>query len=79
MTGTPALVRLALRRDRVALPVWIVVISGVIVVSAAAIAELYPQAGQRIALGLTIGATPALQALTGPVFDAGCCSGCCPG
>lgn len=75
MTGTPTLVRLALRRDRVALPVWTVVIAGVIVASAAAIAELYPQAGQRIALGLTISATPALQALTGPVFDAGSVGG----
>ncbi|MFF3445391.1 ABC transporter permease [Streptosporangium sp. NPDC002721] len=70
MTGTLTLVRLALRRDRVLVPVWIVVIAGLITVSASAIAELYPQAGQRIALGVTIGAAPALQALTGPVFDA---------
>lgn len=70
MTGTLALLRLAMRRDRVLLPVWIVVIVGIIVASASAIAELYPQAGQRIALGVTIGTAPALQALTGPVFDA---------
>ncbi|AQZ63288.1 possible ABC antibiotics transporter [[Actinomadura] parvosata subsp. kistnae] len=70
MTGTLTLLRLALRRDRVLLPAWIVVIVGVVVASASAIAELYPQAGQRIALGVTIGAAPALQALTGPVFDA---------
>ncbi|WP_206060743.1 ABC transporter permease [Nonomuraea basaltis] len=70
MTGTLTLVRLALRRDRVLLPVWIVVITGVMAASASAIAELYPQAAQRIALGVTIGSAPALQALTGPVFDA---------
>ncbi|MGP4104937.1 ABC transporter permease [Nonomuraea sp. KM90] len=70
MTGTVALVRLALRRDRVLLLVWIVVVVGLIAASASAIAELYPQAAQRIALGATIGTAPALQALTGPVFDA---------
>lgn len=70
MNGTLTLVRLALRRDRVLLPVWIAVTAGLVTVSASAIAELYPHAGQRIALGVTIGATPALQALTGPVFDA---------
>ncbi|TDD05392.1 ABC transporter permease [Nonomuraea deserti] len=70
MTGTLTMVWLALRRDRLLLPVWVVVVAGVITVSAAAIADLYPQAGQRIALGVTIGSAPALQALTGPVFDA---------
>ncbi|MFI7699972.1 ABC transporter permease [Nonomuraea sp. NPDC049480] len=70
MTGTLTLVRLALRRDRVVLPVWIVTIIGLLAASASAIAELYPQAAQRIALGVTIGSAPALQALTGPVFDA---------
>ncbi|MFI7642483.1 ABC transporter permease [Nonomuraea sp. NPDC049400] len=69
MTGTAALVRLALRRDRLLLPAWAVVIAGLIAASASAIAELYPQAAQRIALGVTIGSAPALQALTGPVYD----------
>ncbi|RJL35749.1 ABC transporter permease [Bailinhaonella thermotolerans] len=70
MTGTLALVRLALRRDRVLLPVWIVVIVVAVAATASAIAELYPQAGRRLALGVTIGSAPALQALTGPVYDA---------
>ncbi|UBU18425.1 ABC transporter permease [Nonomuraea gerenzanensis] len=70
MTGTQALVRLALRRDRLLLPAWVVVIAGLVVAGASAIAGLYPQAAQRIALGVTIGAAPALQALTGPVYDA---------
>ncbi|TYB57066.1 ABC transporter permease [Nonomuraea sp. PA05] len=70
MTGTPELVRFALRRDRLLLPAWAVAIAGLIAASASAIAGLYPQAAQRIALGVTIGAAPALQALTGPVYDA---------
>lgn len=45
MTGTLTLLRLMLHRDRVALPGWIVVIVAVIVASAAASAELYPQEG----------------------------------
>ncbi|MEV0611859.1 ABC transporter permease [Nonomuraea sp. NPDC050404] len=69
MTGTLTLLRLALHRDRALLPAWIAVITVLIAASASAIAELYPQAAERIALGVTIGSTPALQALTGPVFD----------
>ncbi|WP_084962873.1 ABC transporter permease [Thermoactinospora rubra] len=70
MTGTFELVRLALRRDRLMLPVWIVVITGAVAGTASAIAELYPAMEQRVALGVTIGSTPALQGITGPVFDA---------
>ncbi|WP_283137083.1 ABC transporter permease [Rhizohabitans arisaemae] len=69
MTGTMMLVRLALRRDRLLLPAWMLVIVGAVAGTAAAIAELYPDMGQRLALGLTIGSTPALQAITGPVYD----------
>jgi len=69
MTGTPALVRLALRRDRLLLPVWILLIVGAVAATASAIAELYPGMEQRVALGVTIGSTPALQAITGPVYD----------
>lgn len=75
MTGTLQLVRLALRRDRVLLPVWIIVITGAVAGTASAIAELYPGMEQRVALGVTIGSTPALQALTGPVFDPGSIGG----
>lgn len=58
MTGTPALVRLALRRDRLLLPVWILLIVGAVAGTASAIAELYPGMAQRVALGVTIGSTP---------------------
>ncbi|GAA0995554.1 ABC transporter membrane-spanning protein [Acrocarpospora macrocephala] len=69
MIGTGVLVRLALRRDRLLLPVWILVIVAIPVAIASAIAELYPDVGQRLALGATMMANPALQALTGPIFD----------
>ncbi|MFI6908752.1 ABC transporter permease [Nonomuraea sp. NPDC050394] len=69
MTGTLALVRLALRRDRLLLAVWILLIVVAVAGTASAIGELYPGMRQRVALGVTIGSTPALQAITGPVFD----------
>ncbi|MFI6503910.1 ABC transporter permease [Nonomuraea typhae] len=70
MIGTLALVRLALRRDRLLLPVWILVIAGAVAGTALAVAALYPGMTQRIALGASIGSSPALQAITGPVYDA---------
>lgn len=70
MTGTGVLLRLALRRDRLMAPLWILVIVALPVGTASAIAELYPEAGQRLALGVTIMSNPALQALTGPIYDA---------
>ncbi|WP_155342206.1 ABC transporter permease [Acrocarpospora corrugata] len=69
LAGTGVLVRLALRRDRLLLPIWILVIAAIPVATASAIAELYPDVGSRLALGATIMANPALQALTGPIFD----------
>ncbi|WP_219468206.1 ABC transporter permease [Nonomuraea rhizosphaerae] len=75
MTGVGTLVRLALRRDRILLPVWILLIPVVVTATASAIAELYADAGQRLALAATVAANPALRALTGPVYDAGSVGG----
>ncbi|MFF5205282.1 ABC transporter permease [Streptosporangium sp. NPDC000396] len=69
LTGAGTLIRLALRRDRLLLPIWIATVTGIVTVTASAIAELYPDMEQRLALGVTIGANSALRALTGPVFD----------
>ncbi|WP_062436628.1 ABC transporter permease [Herbidospora daliensis] len=70
MTGTGVLLLLALRRDRVAAPFWVLAVVALPVGTASAIAELYPDASQRLALGMTIMSNPALRALTGPVYDA---------
>ncbi|MFD0890266.1 ABC transporter permease, partial [Streptosporangium algeriense] len=69
LTGTGMLVRLILRRDRLRLPAWVVVIPGLVTATASAITELYPNTGERLALGLAVDANPALRALTGPIFD----------
>lgn len=54
-TGTPRLVRLALRRDRVLLPIWIVAISALLAAVVPTEASLYRDAAQRTA-GATFGA-----------------------
>ena len=69
LVGTGALMRLALRRDRVRLAVWVVVIVGVVIVFAGAIAELYPDEASRRQLGASVAANPAFSALLGPLQD----------
>ncbi|MFP5347949.1 MAG: ABC transporter permease [Actinomycetes bacterium] len=68
-TGTTALVRLALRRDRVLLPVWLAVFVAMAASSAAATIGLYPTLPARLAAAEAANATPALVALYGPVYD----------
>jgi len=69
LLGTGQLVRLALRRDRIALPLWVLVI-GVLPASAAgAYDQLYPDAATRASLTAGMGANPSLTLLYGPAFD----------
>jgi ABC-2 type transport system permease protein len=67
--GTGALVRLALRRDRVRLPIWIGTLTLFVIVFAFAIGDLYPTVGSREQLGMAVGANPALVAVLGPLFE----------
>ena len=69
LTGTGALVRLALRRDRVRLPVWTAVFTAVAASSAAATAAIYPAAGDQQGAVDSINSVPALVALYGPVYE----------
>ncbi|HSV67844.1 MAG TPA: ABC transporter permease [Mycobacteriales bacterium] len=68
-TGTLALVRLALRRDRLRLSVWVLALSGVVVAIASSLAELYGTQASRQQLAAGIGKNPAVVALYGPPFD----------
>lgn len=69
LTGTRVLVRFALRKDRVSLPLWVVALGLVPAMVASAFDELYvTQAALRSAVG-AIAANPSLTALFGPVFD----------
>jgi putative exporter of polyketide antibiotics len=69
MTGTWALLRLALRRDRILLPAWIIGPAAMVTISVSATTGLYPTAASRVAAANTINATAALVALYGRIYD----------
>jgi ABC-2 type transport system permease protein len=69
LAGTGALVRLALRRDRIILPIWIVLLTAVTVSTASAFAELYPTPESRQSIAAAFGGNPSLVAMFGPLFD----------
>lgn len=69
LTGTGAMIRLALRRDRLLLPVWILVFTVLAASSAAATAGLYPTRAARVAAAEAANATPALVAMYGKIYD----------
>jgi len=69
LTGTRALVRLALRRDRVLLPVWLLVLVGTAASSASATVGIYPTQASRVQAAAGINGTPSLVALYGRIYD----------
>jgi ABC-2 type transport system permease protein len=69
LTGTWSLFRLALRQDRIRLPVWIGVFVMLAASSAAATVDLYPTEGSRIQAAAGMNGTPSLVALYGKVYD----------
>lgn len=68
--GTGALVRLILRRDRIVLPIWIVVLAALPLGIASSFAQLYPTAEIRQAFVNGIASNPVEVALLGPIFGA---------
>ncbi len=69
LTGTGALIRLNLRRERIPLLVWVLGIGAVAASTFSTIAALYPDAAERAALALSISGNPAFLAITGPISD----------
>jgi ABC-2 type transport system permease protein len=67
--GTTTLVRLALRRDRVILPVWILVFVAMAAGSAKASIDLYPDLAARVSAANTTNSSAALVSLYGRIFD----------
>ncbi len=68
LAGTGALIRLILRRDRIVLPIWIVLVALLAIGIAASFAELYPTAQALQAAADEVAGSPAVVALLGPVF-----------
>ncbi len=69
LTGTWSLARLALRRDRVVLPLWVAVFVLTVVSSASATVGLYPSEVSRIEAAEAINTVPLLVALYGRIWD----------
>lgn len=69
LVGTPHLARLALRRDRVILPIWIVLLSVIPAGTVSSYNQFYPDAASRAALTAGAAANPSFSLLYGPAFD----------
>jgi len=69
LVGTWHLTRLALRRDRVILPVWVLILALVPAANAGTYNTIYPTMAERAHLTGSIGANPSVAVLYGPAFD----------
>jgi ABC-2 type transport system permease protein len=69
LAGTGTLLRLALHRDRVMLPVWVSVFVVMAAFSADATVGLYPDTASRVRAAEAINGTPSLVALYGRIYD----------
>ncbi|MEV7189533.1 ABC transporter permease [Kitasatospora sp. NPDC093102] len=67
--GSRELLRLALRRDRLMLPVWLYAIAGSTLATLVAFQRLYATDADRTRFALSINASSSLRALYGSVFD----------
>lgn len=70
LAGTPEMLRLYLRRDRVVVPMWVLLLSLPLAsVYIASIEAIYPTAADRAGLAATIMASPAQRAMYGQVYN----------
>lgn len=67
--GTWQLVRLALRRDRIVVPIWVVLLGVIPAATAGTYDQLYPDAASRASLTAGAVSNPSLALLYGPAFD----------
>jgi ABC-2 type transport system permease protein len=68
LAGTVPLVRLALRRDRILVPLWVVTFAFMVTFSAQATMELYPTEASRVQAVAALNGAPALVAFYGRVY-----------
>ncbi|MCP9623225.1 ABC transporter permease [Nocardia otitidiscaviarum] len=70
--GTGQMLRLFLRRDRIVLPLWVLLLSlplGSVYIES--IASVYPDEAGRVGFARSILASPAQLAMYGPIYDTG--------
>ncbi|WKV72802.1 ABC transporter permease [Streptomyces sp. PCS3-D2] len=68
LAGTGALLGLALRRDRVMMPVWVLLTALLVVSMPGSLGSVYATAAERARAAATMNANDSLRALYGPVF-----------
>src|SRR3954453_7499600 len=68
MAGTRELLRLALRRDRVMIPAWVLGLAAAVLVTASSYVSLYATEASRREVFTTLGRTPATLALYGRIY-----------
>ncbi len=68
MAGLAELFRLALRRDRIMLPAWVLGLGLAVLVTASSYADLYKDPASRREVVTTLGETPATLALYGRIY-----------
>ncbi|MDA0180863.1 ABC transporter permease [Solirubrobacter phytolaccae] len=68
MTGLRILFGLALRRDRVMLPAWVLGLGAAVLVTSTSYADLYKDPASRREVVTTLGETPATLALYGRIY-----------
>ncbi|MFF9509369.1 ABC transporter permease [Streptomyces sp. NPDC014724] len=69
LAGTWTLLRLALRRDRIMMPIWVLVLGASFSSVGKSFASLYDTAAQRAELAASMNGNSSIRALYGPVFD----------
>ncbi|MEW5630739.1 ABC transporter permease [Streptomyces hydrogenans] len=69
LAGTGTLTRLALRRDRLTLPVWALVTGGLVASGPGSLGGLYDTAAARAELAASMTANSSMRSLYGPVFS----------
>ncbi|MFD7923285.1 ABC transporter permease [Streptomyces sp. NPDC059740] len=70
LAGTGTLLRLALRRDRLMLPAWVLALGLSVLATSSALEKFYGTAAERAGLVRSMTADASLRSLYGPVFDA---------
>jgi len=68
LTGTVRLLRLAARRDRILLPVWILSLGVLLLASVVSIAGLYGSEADRVQYAVAVAPSVVARAFEGPIF-----------
>jgi ABC-2 type transport system permease protein len=68
LAGTGTMVRFILRRDRIVIPLYVVIFAAFVMSQALGSRELYDNQAEREVYAATAGSNPAMIALTGPAY-----------